>query len=78
MLGGSVQFVWLPVPNWLAFSTHLRQFDDARRQRLGRRRLFGRMAEGIAGQPRKAAGPALAQRRELEHAPDRLALALRG
>ena len=37
-----------------------------------------RKAEGVAGQPRKAAGPALAHRREFEHVPDRLALALRG
>jgi len=56
----------------------LRQFDDARRQRLGRRRLFGRMAEGIAGEPRKAAGPSFAHCRGIEHAADRLALALRG
>lgn len=24
MLGGSVQFVWLPVPNWLAFSINIK------------------------------------------------------
>ncbi len=59
-------------------AARLRQFDDARRQRLVRRRLFGRMAEGIAGQPRKAAGPTLAHRGGFEHATDRLALALRG
>ena len=39
---------------------------------------LGRMAEAVAGEPRKAAGPALAHRGEFEHAPDRLALALRG
>jgi len=55
-----------------------RQFDDPGRQRLRRRRLLGRMAEGIAGQPRKAAGPTLAHGTCLEHAADRLALALRG
>jgi hypothetical protein len=33
------------------------------------------VTEGVAGQPRKAAGPALAQHRLVEHAPDCLALA---
>ena len=57
---------------------NLRQLDDPRRQRLRRRRLFGRVAERIAGKPRKAAGPSLAHCRGFEHATDRLALALRG
>ena len=56
----------------------LRQLDDPRRQRLRRRRLPGRVAERIAGQPRKAAGPSLAHYRGIEHAAERLALALRG
>lgn len=56
----------------------LGQFNDPRRQRLRGRRWFGRVTEGVAGQPRKAAGPALAQHRLVENAPDCLALALRG
>ena len=56
----------------------LGQFDDPCGQGQHGGRRFGRVTKGIAGQPRKAAGPALAQRGELEHALDRLALALRG
>lgn len=56
----------------------LGQFDDPGRQRLRGRRWLGRVTEGIAGQPRKAAGPALAQHGLVEHAADCRALALRG
>ena len=56
----------------------LRQLNQPRRQRLRGRRRDGLMTESIAGQPRKAAGPALAHLVQLEHASDRLALALRG
>ena len=56
----------------------LRQFHQSGRQGLRRRRGCRRVAESIAGDPRKATSPALADRRQLAHAPDCLALALRG
>lgn len=59
-------------------TTRLRQFDQPGRQGLRRRRGPRRVAESIAGDPRKATSPALADRRQLAHAPDCLALALRG
>ena len=37
----------------------------------------GQLTEGIAGQPHKAASPSLAHYRGIEHAAERLALALR-
>ncbi|AKS16483.1 hypothetical protein AEA00_11460 [Xanthomonas campestris pv. campestris] len=56
----------------------LGQLDQPRRQPLRGWRRHGCVAESIAGQPRKAASPALAQRGVFEHSSDCLALALRG
>ena len=59
-------------------AAYLRQLDQSQRQRLCGRRRYGLMTESIAGQPRKAASPALTDRCQFAHAPDCLALALRG